>query len=367
MTVVIDIEKKQKLSKALSNGFPVRGSQSGIALIYVMIIFLLITTITSQIVTNLWLHTEKNAKYLERTQAKHYALGAEQYIRRLLEEDFQKDKRDSRMVDHGKELWNVETVDYEVEQGAIQLKVQDEQGRFNLNWIAYNDSESNSEKYGRRNEMTSPDSSRVQMLENLLSTQFIDPQLAYKVERWMKQDKKGLLRETEDQIYLSLETPRRTGQTEMVSVSELLLVDGFNHDIVEKLIPYVTVIPKSSKININTALPEVIRSIDRDISEGDALTIENARGEDGILNVEDLSQAVALSGKAGLFNNELVVFDSQYFSAEIKATYRDTTFYLKTLFYRSSEGRVQVVEREIGPSRYWLPTDEEDSTESSEV
>ncbi len=339
--------------------------QSGIALIYVLLIFLLITTIASQIVMNLWLHTEKNSRYLERTQAKHYALGAEQYVAWLLEKDFEQDKKNNRMVDHEGELWNVETINYEVEQGDIELLVQDEQGRFNVNWLADENNQPGDKAAEKGGSPT------VKMFENLLSTQSMDPQLAYKVKRWVSKEQKSAALGAEDQIYLSLDPPRRTGQTEMTSVSELLLIDGFNSEQVEKLLPYITVIPKTSKMNMNTVLPEVIRSLNNNITEGDALMITNGRGDAGLSNIEELNQLVALSGMAGLFNagsqNERVVFGSQYFSAQIKATYRDTTFYLKTLFYRSSEGHVQVVGREIGPSQYWTPANEAHSTGSPEV
>ncbi|USE38810.1 type II secretion system minor pseudopilin GspK [Endozoicomonas sp. SCSIO W0465] len=334
--------------------------QSGIALIYVLLIFLLITTVTSEIVMNLWLHTAKNARYLERTQAKHYALGAEQYVAWRLEKDFEQDKKNNRMVDHENELWNVETINYEVEQGVIELQVQDEQSRFNLNWLT----DDNRPSGGKRVEQGS--SPGTQMFENLLLAQSMDPQLAYKMARWMGKEQKNESQGAEDQVYLSLTPPRRTGQTEMTSVSELMLIDGFNNEEIEKLLPYITVIPRSSKMNMNTALPEVIRSLNKNISQGDALMISNSRGDTGLANIEELNQLVALSGKAGVFNeknqNERVVFGSQYFSTRIKATYRETTFYLKTIFYRSREGHVQIVGREIGPSQYWVPVNEVDST-----
>lgn len=331
--------------------------QSGIALIYVLLIFLLITTVASQIVMNLWLHTEKNSRYLERTQAKHYALGAEQYIALLLEKDFEQDKKNNRMIDHDNEAWNVETISYDVEQGNIELLVQDEQSRFNLNWLAEDIDQARgkpSEKEGTPN---------LQMFENLLLNLSLDPQLAYKVKSWISKTQNPSQSGIEDQVYLSLDPPRRIAQTEMASVSELKLIDGFNRDDVGKLLPYITVIPKSSKINLNTALSEVIRSLNKDITEGDALTIINGRSEAGLSNIEELNQLIALSGKAALLNDRhqsgLVAFGSQFFSARIKATYRDTTFYLKTIFYRSGDGHVQVVGREIGPSQYWAELNRE--------
>ena len=81
--------------------------------------------------------------------------------------------------------------------------------------------------------------------------------------------------------------------------------------------------------------------------------IQNSLGDNGLANIEELRRVVALSGKEALFGEGLqrggmLAFNSQFFSARIKATYRDTTFLLTTLFHRSRDGRVEVVAREIG-------------------
>ncbi|MGB0360364.1 MAG: type II secretion system minor pseudopilin GspK, partial [Endozoicomonas sp.] len=244
--------------------------QSGIALLYVLLIFLLITAVASQIVTHLWLHTEKNAHYLERVQAKHYAMGAEQYVAMLLEKDSLNDKKKERKVDHLGEDWNVNSLDYEVEQGAIELRVTDEQGLFNLNMLATIPDQAR--KVG---EQSGPNF--LSMFENLLRSQSIDPQLSTNVRQWVSPPQKGTAEPADDQIYLSLNPPRRIGLTHMASVTELLLVDGFSASEVEKLLPYITVIPVIEKININTAPSEVIMSLNTDITEGDVLLIQQNR------------------------------------------------------------------------------------------
>ena len=95
--------------------------QRGIALLYVLLIFSMIALMASQLVVNLLSYTEKNARFIERVQAKNYAFGAEQYVALLLEADFQEDKRKNRQVDHEQERWNVSGVDYEIDEGHIDL------------------------------------------------------------------------------------------------------------------------------------------------------------------------------------------------------------------------------------------------------
>lgn len=345
--------------------------QKGIALIYVLLIFAMITLMASQLVTSLWLHTEKNARYLERMQAKHYALGAEQYIAILLEQDFESDKKNKRTVDHEKEAWNIEGVDYDVEQGDIEILMVDEQSRFNLNWLSDGGGDVPGTGGGALGLLNNPpqlanlqawqndNADYLEMLKNLLLTQALDPQLAYKIKDWVDSDQDAEEAGAEDLFYLSLENPRRTGDTEMVSISELKLIDGINADELEKLIPLVTVLPKASKINLNTALPELIRSISKNLTEGDAQAIADGRGEKGIEKMADLNNLPALSGKTAPLQNAPVEFSSSYFSAYIKATYRDTTFYLKSSLVRNPDGQVQVARREIGPSSYWATAKKE--------
>ena len=311
-----------------------RSHQQGIALLYVLLIFLLISSVASEIVTDLWLHTEKNSRYLERTQAKQYALGAEQYVAWLLEKDFLQDQKKQRMVDHTLESWHVDTTGYDVEQGSIELAVEDEQGRFNINWLLAK----------RPGGQTADDSPYLSMFENLLAGQYINPQLAHNVQRWLRQYQSGAAPSSD--LLLA--------QIEMVSESELMLVDGVTREDIAKLQPYITVIPSWSKMNINTAPTEVIRALHENLTDADALMIKNSLGDNGLANTEELRRVVALSGKEALLGEGLqkksgmLAFNSQFFSARIKATYRDTTFLLTTLFHRSRNGRVEVVAREIG-------------------
>ena len=348
----------------------IRSRQQGIALIYVLLIFALITLMASQMVTSLWLHTEKNARYLERMQAKHYALGAEQYIALLLEQDFENDKKNKRTVDHEKEAWNITEVDYNIEQGDIEITIVDEQSRFNINWLSDSGSSTgssgaNPNAQNPRNQDLVPGSHQaenvnyIRMLQNLLLTQALDPQLAYRIKDWVDSDQEATEAGAEDLVYLALEEPRRTGDTEMASISELKLIDGLSEEDLEKIIPLVTVLPKAAKINLNSALPEVIRSISKNITEGDAQAIIEARGDKGIEKLADLNSLASLGGKVGPLQSAPVEFSSSYFSAYIKATYRDTTFYLKTSLVRNPDGQVQVAGREIGPSSYWVVTKKE--------
>jgi general secretion pathway protein K len=318
--------------------------QSGIALIYVLLIFAMITLMSSQMVTSLWLHTEKNGRYLERIQARHYALGAEQYVALLLEQDAEDDKKKKKIIDHENERWNLKEVGYAVDQGKIELLIVDEGSRFNLNWLSADALD------GKTFDG---------MFQKLLQNLELNVNLSSAIKDWIDSDQDPTETGAEDNHYLAMDPARRTADSPFVSLSELRLIQGVGREEFELLAPLVTTLPQNSKINVNTALPEVLRTISDKLTEGDVATIIESRGAEGFAKIDDLARLPALKDKTAELKSAPLDVSSRYFSAYIKATYRDTTFYLKTLLYRNSEGRVQIAGREIGPNDYWVYTKKE--------
>lgn len=318
--------------------------QRGIALIYVLLIFAMITLMASQMVTSLWLHTEKNTHYLERIQARHLALGAEQYVALLLEQDAEDDKKKKKFMDHESERWNIREVGYAPDQGDIELVIVDETSRFNLNWLAAEALDG--QKF-------------VGMFEKILHNLGLSSEIAAAIKDWIDDDQEPSESGGEDNNYLVMEPPRRTADAPFVSVSELRLIQGVGSAEFELLAPLVAVLPKTSRINVNAALPEVIGALSDKLTEGDVEAIIDARSAEGFSRLEDLARLPALKDKTAALKEVPLDVASQYFTAYIKATYRDTAFYLKTLMYRNAEGKVQIAGREIGPNDYWVSAKKE--------
>ncbi|MDD7805222.1 MAG: type II secretion system minor pseudopilin GspK [Endozoicomonas sp. (ex Botrylloides leachii)] len=315
--------------------------QKGVALIYVLLIFSMITIIASKVMTSIFSHTEKSALYIDRIQAKHYAMSAEQYVSHLLEMDFKENAEKKRQVDHEKQAWNIKGLDYDLGQGSIELTVVDAQGRFNINWLSIRGSEG--DKY-------------LKMFQNLLLTQSLDIEIANRIRLWFGASPDAL-GTAADNEYLMLTPPRRSGNTEMVSVSELNLVQGITPDIYYQLVPLLSALPKKTKLNLNTALPDVIRSISDKITENDALKVVEGRGENGFSKMEEIKASLEFDEKMTEINKAPVGFTSQNFTAYIAATYGEISFYLKTHLTRSLSGNVRVAGREIGLNSYWLTSD----------
>ena len=307
--------------------------QKGIALLFVLLIFAVITTVSVKIITDVQRNTERQARYLHQQQAKHYALGAEQYIAMLLEIENSKDEKQQH-TDHWFQPWAEEHV-MPVEDGQVNMQVIDEQALINLNVLQGKNS-----------------TGKAQAFKEFLMSLHIDPQLADRIQKWGTQEPQKLLEQ--DSLYMSQVPPIRAGGGELKSVSELKLMQMMSREEYKKLRPFVTVLPKSVQMNINTVPAELFPFILLGISQEEAGEIIHARGQAGFDNLQAIRDHPALQNKKIDWNKLKVSFSSQFFSVYIKANYSDTTYYLHSRLARSDKGDVVVTSREEGEYPQWV-------------
>ena len=319
--------------------------QQGVALIYVMLIVAVITLMATEMLVQLRLNTDKSRVFIERTQARHYAMGAEQYVAALLEQDFQEDQKKQLLTDSLGEVWNVESPGFETEQGLIDIKVRDEQGLFNLNTLS-----------------TKNNSTPVSTLKNLISSQSLEPQVAIAVADWIDPDQNTSSGGAEDNYYFLGEEPYRTANNLIASLSELRSIRDITRQDLLALSPLLTALPESTAINVNTAPAAVLKAISPKLNDSNISAITTAREQEPLSTIADVTKIPGLGQKASLFQAVGITFSSQFFSSYIQARYRDSSFILKTLYHRNDKGEVKIVSREIGPDPYW--SSEQKHTES---
>ena len=105
----------------------------------------------------------------------------------------------------------------------------------------------------------------------------------------------------------------RVANRPLVSVTELMLVKGFDRNAIDKLLPYVSVLPEPTPININTAPLEVLRSLARDLTTADAEALAEGRGDKGYENVAEFMGQPALQGKPQAIDQTRISVESQWF------------------------------------------------------
>ncbi|MGI9278874.1 MAG: type II secretion system minor pseudopilin GspK [Endozoicomonas sp.] len=318
--------------------------QKGVALLYVLMIFAVITVMSSRMLSDLWLHTSQNTSYLERVQAKQYALGAEQYAAFLLEEDAKSDNEQGDLSDNESEVWNIKQVAYEVEQGALSINVIDASSKLNLNGLLLD--ENKRRQY-------------AEVIKRLLRNLEQKQDLVMAMEDWLDDNQEPLAQGAEDNTYLMAAPAYRAADTEFASVSELRLIDGVSHEVYLKLLPYFTALPVNNSVNLNTAPEEVLLALSDNLTEEDVLGLINLRADQRLASMEDLHVLTGLKNKLGAQKAFPMAFNSHYFLVYAHAQYRDTDYYLQSLLYRSPDGKVSVLEREVGLNPDWKLKDEE--------
>ena len=310
--------------------------ESGVALIFVLMIFAIIVVVATSIATRLYHNTEKHSRYLQFVQAKHYAFGGEQYAALLLEEDKKNDRKQGRLLDHWFEPWADANDTFPVPDGEISLQILDDQGRLNLNQLA--------------------DTQNKEILETMIrlfSYEKIDPRLAYRIKDWIHAGQVT----AEDNLYLTSSPPYRAGDTLMASVSELKLLQILTPKEYKQLLPHVTVLPDTKAgLNVNTITATVFRSLSDQLSESDAQSFIDGRGREGFSDIQTFLQQPLLQGKVNPTSLKKLKIDvkSHFFSVYVKAVYRDVTFYLHSRLARDDDGKVTVIGRELDVSPKWV-------------
>jgi general secretion pathway protein K len=191
-----------------------------------------------------------------------YVQGAEAWAADILRQDLV----DSPESDHLGELWATELPPLPVDGGSITGRLEDLQGRFNLNNLIAAD--------GKESELAR------RQFERLLVSVEADPALAGAVIDWLDADTELRFPSGgEDVVYSDGDPPYRTANSTITSTSELMAITGFDRDTYRRLAPYITVLPQGTKLNVNTASDVVLASLSDDIDIATATSLVEQRGE----------------------------------------------------------------------------------------
>lgn len=109
--------------------------------------------------------------------------------------------------------------------------------------------------------------------------------------------------------YLSQKPPYYPSHQLMTSATELRLIKDVSSPLFLSIEPFITALPETTPININTAPKKVLMSLGSGLNEEQVNEIVMARGDKGIKNLKDISE---LMKKINLSTDQITL-DSQYF------------------------------------------------------
>lgn len=238
------------------------------------------------------------------------------------------DDRRVSNVDTLSEPWARRLAAIPIGNGALQGHLDDEQGKFNLNDVV------------SRGKVVP---SQLAHFERLLAILGLPSDIANALADWVDADSE--LRSpggAEDAYYLSLRPPYLAANRPLVDIGELVLVRGFGPDVLARLRPFVTALPRYTPVNVNTCTPEVLAAVvdGLDLDEARALVAQRERSY--FRSVPDFMRQLPSGAKASSAD---VAVSSSFFLATMRVSLGSVQARGSALLERGSGGWPTIVWR----------------------
>jgi len=271
--------------------------QRGIALITVILIVALTTTVASFVAWRQQVWTRQVENLRDASQSESVARAGVDWAGAILVEDRRKNQ-----VDHLGEAWS-ERVVLPVERGQVAGGMSDQQARFNLNNLV-------------RGTPAQASGHDVAAFQRLLEMLELPANLTDALIDWLDADSQNYGADgAEDPYYLALPVPHYAANRALVDLAELLMVRGFDQAVLDKLAPYVCVLPTPTAVNVNTASAEVLAAVIPGLNLNDAIQLVEARGE-GSQTVAAFRAKLDVAQALGLQESQLSVA-SDFFQVDL--------------------------------------------------
>ncbi|HJV67268.1 MAG TPA: type II secretion system minor pseudopilin GspK [Geomonas sp.] len=171
----------------------------------------------------------------------------------------------------------------ETDAGTLTLTIEEESGKLDLG--------------SATSQTGTPNKFFQDVALRLLTKLQLSPDLYDSLSDWVDTDDTPRAGGAETSYYMGLKPPYRAHNNRLDTVEELALVKGFTPEVMAKLKPLVTVYGSgpdfgaapTARININTAAPELLASLDDQLTRGDLVErILEYRKSKPITNLADI-------------------------------------------------------------------------------
>jgi len=302
-----------------------RAKDRGVALITAILITALASIAAGNLVWDNALDVRRTMVMLNRDQAVQVALGAESWIMDILRQDLQ-----DGQTDHLGEIWASDLPGLPIEGGEVFGRIEDLQGRFNINNLV--------DENGKIHEES------LEQFRRLLTALSIDPRFAGIAADWLDTDQDASFPDgAEDPIYSSLQPPYKTPNQTLSSVSELAALDGMNKQIFRVLQPHIAALPGRTDINVNTATPAVLQSLDEQISVSDVEALVSERETDGFNDIQTAFSSLVTPDVLNRLSES-----TNYFQLKVVVRIDTVRIVLYSTFQRGPQGDVTPILRSLG-------------------
>lgn len=305
--------------------------QRGAALIIALVIVAMATILAATLVWEGHLDRRRTANQLYGAEALANALSVEDFVRDVLAQD-------DRETDHLLEPWARQGDVFPIEGGSLSGSVIDLQGRFNINNL-----------FNR--EANKVDDEQKEKYLALIQALGLDVTLVDATVDWLDPDiEPTSFNGAEDDVYLRNTPAYRTANGPIGSVTELRLLANMTPEQYAVLEPYVTALPPlagkgATRVNINTAPPELLVAFGNDLSAEDAARIVEIRNQDGFTSIGDAESVIG----EGKLPEDIFTVQSDWFRLQVLAVIGSSRVTMYSVLHRDSEsGAVRALSRSLG-------------------
>jgi general secretion pathway protein K len=294
-------------------------------LITALLIAALVAIVTYNISFESSMDARRTMVLLYRDQAVQVALGAETWIATILAEDAANTE-----TDHLGEIWASELPGLPIDGGTVTGEIVDLQGRFNVNNLVDGNGE--------------VDELYLDQFRRLLIGLELDPRFAGVAADWIDPDREASFPDgAEDGMYTSLTPPYRPANQALTNPSELAALEGMNRETFKRLEPHITALPGRTPVNVNTATPAVLLSLDENLTPGDVEGLVAEREGAGFADYQGTFTP--------LVSNELLAElteSSSYFQLKVVVQIATVRLTLFSILERTPQGDVVPILRSLG-------------------
>jgi general secretion pathway protein K len=284
-------------------------AQKGVALLSMLLVLAIVTTVTSNMLYNNRLEIQRNQVRNLNAQAQEYALSGITWAKILI----QKTTHPQAKI--------IEV--FQPEEGSLRITLNDEMAKFNLNNL--------------RDASGNIDSAQLQIFQRLLLSLQIDPVLAINLGDWLDADVSSAGYNSEDLGYENMPAyyakGYRTANRVMAHSTELILVKGFSIELHEVLEPYVTALPNKTAININTASAELLEVLIPGIDGTRMVAQRERKNGSPFLDVDSFLQHQLSAGLE--ITPDLLTTTSQFYRVTTQASYRQQLSNWQALLFKA--------------------------------
>lgn len=310
--------------------------QAGAAIIMAILAVALVAAIASTVVAEHGASVEQLGGRADQAQARWLARGAVDWARNVLQYEKIRGDRDNSTgnFDSLKEEWATRVPPTPVDEGELSGEIEEMTSRFNINLLV------------TQAGVLDPAQQAIflRLLQNLGFAPDAATALSDAIIDWIDADDRPQPQGAETGWYSLQKQMILPPQAPLLSVNELLSVRGMTQDLLTRLRPHISTLPRdATRINVNIASAEVLAAYIPTLGLSGASKIVIDRDQAPFRTVADFTKRLPQNAS---YNAAQLDVQSYYFLATGRAKWGDAVTNMQVLL-RRVQGRPDIINETI--------------------